>query len=26
LWHNSYPCLSVNKELNQIALTVALLW
>jgi hypothetical protein len=26
LWHNSNPCLSVNNEMNQIALIVALMW
>ena len=26
LWLNSNPCLSVNNEMNQIALIVALLW
>jgi hypothetical protein len=26
LWHNSNPCLSVNNEMNQIALIVALFW
>jgi hypothetical protein len=26
LWLNSNPCLSVNNEMNQIALIVALMW